>query len=51
MSEIRHKRGATFSYTGLVKLPSGTFKLTLASEVSASQVTLRAGSWMRYRSY
>lgn len=25
MSEIRHKRGATFSYTGLVKLPAGTW--------------------------
>lgn len=31
--------------------PAGTFKLQLASEVNASAVTLRAGSWMRYRSY
>ena len=25
MSEIRHKRGTTFSYSGLVKLPAGTW--------------------------
>ena len=31
--------------------PGGTFKLQLASEVNASAVTLRAGSWFRYRVY
>lgn len=30
--------------------PGGTFKLQVASETT-SAVTLRAGSWMRYRSY
>lgn len=31
--------------------PSGTFKLQLASETGGTNVTLKAGSWMRYRSY
>lgn len=30
--------------------PSGTFKLQLASETAGTTVTLKAGSWMRYRS-
>lgn len=29
--------------------PVGTFNVTVASEVSASNVTARAGSWIRYR--
>lgn len=29
--------------------PSGTFKMQLASETGGTNVTLRTGSWMRYR--
>lgn len=29
--------------------PSGTFKMQLASETGGTNVTLRAGTWMRYR--
>lgn len=29
--------------------PSGTFKMQLASETAGTNVTLKAGSWMRYR--
>ncbi len=29
--------------------PSGTFGVTLASEINASAVTIKAGSFLRYR--
>lgn len=31
--------------------PSGNFSLLLATEIGGNNVTLKAGSWMRYRSY
>ena len=29
--------------------PSGNFQITLASETAGTDVTMRAGSWIRYR--
>lgn len=39
--------GTAYFITGAS--PSGSFRVTLASEVAASAVTVRAGSFMRYR--